>query len=284
MTPEPYLTVAGTLQRMPILRPLLMQIYERRFSRNCRGCFRGVYNSFGEANLSAPENKPLGFNCPEYAQEFRDRLNKVFSFDYPMLFWLKCLLAEGSRIFDYGGHAGTHFYAYSRYLRYPPDMSWVVCDLPEMTRAGIELARREKKKEISFTTQFEDAAGADILIAAGSLQYVESPPLSASLAKLERKPTHLLINKLPLYGGEQYVTLQNGGAAFHPQYVFNRKEFVASLTSLGYSLMDSWDVETHRGYIPFHPEKSFPCHTGLYLTLDPRRTLESPIDSGAGPG
>jgi putative methyltransferase (TIGR04325 family) len=250
-----------------ILRPLLMPLYERRF-RNCTGSFRGVYSNFAEANLSAPKSKPLGFNCPEYAQEFTDRRTKIFSFDYPMLFWLSCVMSKGCKIFDLGGHTGTHFYSYANYLTYPPGLSWVVCDLPEITRAGEELARKENQAAISFTNRIMDASGSDILIAAGSLQYIESPLVSVMLSKLERKPAHLLINKLPLYSGEQFVTLQNGGAAFHPQYVFNREAFIQSLVSLGYRVKDMWSVETHSGRIPFHPERSFNCHSGLYLNLE----------------
>jgi putative methyltransferase (TIGR04325 family) len=268
MPAGPYANIGRLLART-IFRPLLMPLYERRFAKNCTGCFRGVYKSFAEANLSAPKSKPLGFNRPEYAQEFKDRRTKVFSFDYPILFWLSRLMAEGCRIFDLGGHAGTHFYSYANYLTYPPGLSWVVCDLPEITRVGEELARKENQAAICFTNRLEDASGSDILIAAGSVQYIESPPLSVMLSKLERKPPHLLINKLPLYHGEQFVTLQNGGAAFHPQYVFNREAFIHSLISVGYSVKDRWTVDTHSGYIPFHPERSFSCHSGLYLTVDP---------------
>jgi putative methyltransferase (TIGR04325 family) len=269
MSAGPYVTLRRLLMGTAIFRPLLMPLYERRFSRNCTGCFRGVYKSFAEANLAAPKNKPLGFNCPEYAQEFKDRLTKVFSFDYPMLFWLSGLMAKGCRIFDLGGHAGTHFYAYAKYLTYPPGLVWVVCDVPEITQAGEELARKNNQPAISFTNRIQDASGSDIFIAAGSLQYIESPPLPVMLSKLERKPLHLLINKLPLYHGEQFVTLQNGGVAFHPQYVFNREVFIQSLISLGYRVKDMWSVETHSGHIPFHPERSFQYHSGLYLTLGP---------------
>jgi len=249
------------------MRPLLESIYERRFATNGIGRFRGVFSSFAEANRSAPRNKPLGFNCAEYGREFRDRLNRVYSFDYPMLFWLNCLLRNDITIFDFGGHAGTHFYAYSKYLAYPSGLKWIVCDLPEITRAGEDLAREQQKKGISFTNRFEDCNGADILIAAGSLQYIESPSFSEQLATLSDKPRHLLLNKLPLYNGETFVTLQNGGPSYHPQYVFNRGQFIQSIRLVGYELVDQWSVETHPGKIPFHPEKSFYCHSGLCFRL-----------------
>ncbi|HTP31889.1 MAG TPA: methyltransferase, TIGR04325 family [Candidatus Acidoferrales bacterium] len=252
------------LEGQKILHLLLERLYKRRF-RSQTGAFRGVFPTFEQANRSAPRNKPLGFNCSEYAGEFRDRHTRIFSFDYPVLYWLSRLLQPGVHIFDYGGHLGTHFYAYARYLTYPPGLTWTVCDLPEITRAGEQYAREQDARGLAFTNRPEEASGADILIAAGSLQYIESPSLSTLLSRLDAKPRHLLLNKLPLYNGEQFVTLQNGGAAFHPQYVFNRHEFLASLTAIGYRLEDAWDVETHSGRIPLHPGQSFRCHSGLYL-------------------
>jgi putative methyltransferase (TIGR04325 family) len=263
-----------TLETMPLIRPLLERVYERHFSGNALGRFRGVFDNFEQANLSAPKTKPLGFNCPEYTREFGDRLTRIFSFDYPVLFWLKGILAEGCRVFDLGGHVGLQYYAYSKYLDYPAGMSWMVCDLPEITRAGEDLARTKQRSGILFTNRIEDASGSDVLIAAGSLQYIQRPTLSVILSGLERKPRHLLLNKLPLYEGDQFVTLQNGGAAFHPQYVFNRSEFIRSLTVLGYSLVDTWTVETHSGHIPFHPESSFRYHSGLYLRYSTPATSE----------
>ena len=253
---------------MPPWRSVLESLYERRFAHEATGCFRGVFRSFAEADMSAPKTKPHGFNHVRYAREFEDRRKRIFSFDYPMLFWLSRCLCQARVIFDHGGHLGTHFYAYRKYLAYPLGLRWIVCDVPVITTAGRELAQTEDVQELEFTNDFDDADGSDILIGAGSLQYVEKPAFSDSLRSLRRRPAHLLLNKLPLYDGPEFVTLQNGGAAFHPQYVFNRRDFIESLESVGYRVKDEWTVETHPGYIPFHPEKSFAYHRGLYLALD----------------
>ena len=260
-------TLQQRIETIPVLRILLEILYRKRFSGIAWGTFHGVYQNFEEANRAAPQTKPLGFNNAAYGQEFEDRLSRALSFDYPVMFWLGRLIEPGTKVFDYGGHRGTNFYAYSRYLKYPEGFKWVVCDLPEIVKAGEELARRENRNEISFTTSFSDASGAQILLAAGSLQYIEEPSFAASLAALPVRPYHLLLNKLPLYDGKQIVTLQNGGPAFHPQYVFNRKDFIDSVCSAGYELIDQWDVPSHPGRIPFHPEASFRSHTGLYFWL-----------------
>jgi putative methyltransferase (TIGR04325 family) len=245
---------------------LLERLYEKRFAK-VYGCFRGVFTDFAEASRSAPRNKPLGFSNQDYAKEFAERRSQIFSFDYPILFWLTSILHGPMRLFDYGGHCGTHFYAYANYLTYPEGFSWTVCDLPEIVRAGREIATERQVTNLHFTDRFADADDADILLAAGSLQYIESPTFAASLAELRSLPKHLLLNKLPLHNTPTFATLQNGGVAFHPMYVFNRQEFVSSVCDVGYELADQWAVPSHSGRIPFYPEASFPAHSGLYFTL-----------------
>jgi putative methyltransferase (TIGR04325 family) len=258
---------ATHMETWPLLRPILERLYERRFARNGYGSFRGVYSSFKEARESAPRNKPLGFATQDYAQEFADRRSKIFSFDYPVLFWLAPLLRSPIRLFDYGGHCGTHFYAYQQYVDYSEGLRWVVCDLPEITRCGLQIAAEQQENQISFTSKFDEADGADVLLAAGSVQYIEVPTLSVRLSGLKSRPKHILLNKLPLSDGPTFVTMQNGGVAFHPMYVFNRKEFIGSICWLGYKLVDQWAVPSHPGRIPFHPESSFATHSGLYFRL-----------------
>ncbi len=256
-----------SLETWPILRPLLERFYEKRFARNGYGAFRGVFASFEEAERSAPNNKPLGFATQDYAEEFADRRSRIFSFDYPVMFWLAPLLSGPIRLFDFGGHCGTHFYAYAQYIDYSPELQWVVCDMPEIMKYGMQIAVEQGKKQLTFAEGFADADGADVLLAAGSLQYVESPTFSVSLASLRSRPKHLVLNKLPLYDGPTFVTLQNGGVAFHPMYVFNRRDFIESICGLGYRLVDQWTVPSHAGRIPFHPAASFPAHSGLYFRL-----------------
>jgi putative methyltransferase (TIGR04325 family) len=254
------------LETIPLLRPLLERLYKKRFPQVYGGLL-GVFANFDQARRSAPPGKPLGFANQGYVQAFTDRRSQIFSFDYPILFWLARLLRGPARLFDYGGHCGTHFYAYSRYLDYPAGFRWTVCDLPEIIRAGRQIAADQGAKTIEFTERFADADGADILLAAGSLQYIEAPVFSGSLAQLKSLPKHILLNKLPVYDGPGFVTLQNGGVAFHPMYVFNRQQFIESISALGYQLTDDWSVPSHGGRIPFHPEASFPAHSGLYFTL-----------------
>jgi|SRR5215207_709985 len=79
------------------------------------------------------------------------------------------------------------------------------------------------------------------------------------------KPSHLLLNRVPLYNGEQFVTLQNGGLVFYPQYVFSNGELICSIQRLGYKLVDTWEDRIDCARIPFHSSRSLPYYYGLYF-------------------
>ena len=263
-----------TIKNIPFLRRTYYSFqskrYERKFSCDCYGCFRGVFETFEEAIASAPKTKPLGYNNLDLAKYYKDSFRpKIASYDYPVLFWLSQIFNQSSQeltIFDFGGNVGNHFHSYSTVLKYPDRLNWMVCDLPEITKVGQKLAQNLNfPPSLSFTTDFTEANGKNIFIASGSLQYVAS--FSASISRLKKQPNHLLINRLPLYDGKQFVTLQNGGKVFYPQYVFNRKQFIDSLTDIGYKLVDMWEDNLDSCIIPCYPEYSVPTYSGLYLTL-----------------
>jgi putative methyltransferase (TIGR04325 family) len=245
--------------------------YRNRFAGDCYGCFWGVFNSSDEATRLAPETKPVGGNDPEVAAthrvEFEERnwegrRGLLNSYDYPVMFWLSQLLQDESTrmVFDFGGSVGVHFYAYGSKLCFPPDLRWTVCELPAIAEAGRQVAA-EQEAELFFTSKFEDADGQHLLLASGSVQSVED--LGEMLRSLRRPPEHLVINRLPLYDGPRFVTLQNAGSVFSPQYVFNRDEFVGSLNAAGYELIDVWDDLVDACIIPFHVTVA--PYQGLYL-------------------
>lgn len=264
------------IRRIPFARQLYRHYreleYERLFAGDDGyGCFRGVYETFEEAIRSAPKTKSIGYDNSELAQEYKQGVEletTVQSYDYPVMLWLNSIFNINSidiTVFDFGGNVGIHFYAYKKYINYPDKLEWIICDLPEILTAGKELAEKRQCSELVFTDKFEEASGKDIFLASGSIQYVEN--LSSLLTTLSEKPKHLLINRLPLYEGAQFVTLQNGGKVFYPSYVFNKTQFIDSLNKLGYEIVDIWEDRIDSCIIPFHPEKSCPFDYGLYLKL-----------------
>jgi putative methyltransferase (TIGR04325 family) len=264
------------LRRIPLARQLYRHYreleYERQFAGDeGYGCFRGVYETFEEAILSAPKTKTIGYDNSELAQEYKQEVEletTVQAYDYPVMLWLNSIFSINSldiSIFDFGGNVGIQFYAYEKYIKYPDNLKWIICDFPEILKAGKELSEKRQRSELVFTDKFEEASGKDIFLASGSVQYVEN--LSSSLSALSKKPKHLLINRLPLYEGAQFVTLQNGGKVFYPSYVFNKTAFIDSLNKLGYERVDIWEDRIDSCIIPFQPEKSCPFYYGLYFKI-----------------
>jgi len=273
------------IKQIPLVRKLYCQltksIYERRFASDGYGTFLGVFDNFDQAIQSAPKTKNIGYNSAELAQEYAQMLEDrnwegsgrvIAEYDYPVLFWLSQILHETetdreikTSVFDFGGNVGVHFYAYRNYIDSLKDIEWMVCDVAEIVKIGREIAQKRSISNISFTSTFEDIKDRNILIASGSIQYVDN--LAQQLLGTEL-PKHLLINRLPLYDGEQFVTLQNGGKVFYPQYVFNKAKFIAELKQIGYKLIDIWEDKHDSCIIPSHPEKSLPFYYGLYLKLE----------------
>ena len=75
----------------------------------------------------------------------------------------------------------------------------------------------------------------------------------------------MFLGKLPLHERAGFVTLQNGGPCFVPQYVFDRQRFLASFAEAGYELVDSWDDPSLSCHIPFHEASAVRSYSGLYL-------------------
>lgn len=261
------------MNRMPALRQLVRRSksvlsyvvdleYNRRFER-WPGSYRGVFNSFAEARASAPTNK-IGFDHAELTNLYDSRIGKAFPSDYPILFWLARLLPELRSVFDWGGHIGVSYYSYAKYLNFSDQLRWCIGDVPQIIRAGAELARARGATALSFTQDIADADGFDLLLANGSLQYVETP-FAESLSALRQRPRHLLINKLPVYGGPAFVTLENTIHSYNPYRVGNRAAFVDSVVSQGYSLADEWQTPDVTCHIPLHRERSIEAYSGFYF-------------------
>jgi putative methyltransferase (TIGR04325 family) len=256
---------ARQLLDAPIVRSLVKRRYDAFFSRaGSAGCYRGVFSSFDEAARSAPSQAPIGYDTAEAGQMYRDRMERVYSSDYPVLFWLRDVFRDGRRVFDLGGHVGVSFYAYERFLDYPADLRWTVCDVPAVVDAGAALARERGETRLDFTTSFADADGADVLSCAGSLQYIDEP-IDSLLTDLERRPRHILINKTPTHATREFVTLQNIGVTYCPYRVFARAAIPESLVKLGYELVDTWENLDMGCYVPFRPDVNPVVYVGYYL-------------------
>lgn len=255
------------LHRLPGLGAALEWRYERLFEKaDNLQLFRGVYPSYAQALASAPKTKPTSYDQPEPAALYRDRLDSIVHTDYPILYWLGRLSGQYQSVFDIGGHIGVKYYAFRKYLDYPHELRWRVCDVPAVTQAGEEVASERGAQGLSFTNDFADMNGTDLLLAMGSLQYLEHS-LGELLRPVANKPRHILINTTPIGESPTFYTLNSIGVAFCPYRVANKQEFVSELTALGYTCIDEWQNHGKNTIVPFAPERSVEHYTGFYFRL-----------------
>ncbi len=258
--------IAG-LASVPGLRQALAAQYEQRFARNTtENLFRGVYPSFEAAAASAPKSRSMGYDNPDSALMYRDRLHTIYPSDWPVLFWLQHCFAQGcSRVFELGGHIGISYYAYQTAMSYPQALRWVVSDVPAVMERGAAFARhKDALGKLSFEADFAQAAEADVFMALGVLQYLPET-LGQRLRGLSRLPAHVIVNLTPLHADAAYFTLQSIGTAFCPYRVDPLPSFVRELTELGYTVRQAWTNPDKACEIPFHPHRSLHHYHGFYL-------------------
>ncbi|MEJ8853437.1 methyltransferase, TIGR04325 family [Variovorax robiniae] len=253
-----------------IFRPSAMRQSRDHFlSPEGMGSHFGVFESFAEAREWLPPSRE--FDLDVLAVEYmRVRTKKVYAYDYPVMWWLDRAMRNGAtRVLDIGGSVGVHYYAYRRHIEMPADLAWCVVEVPAIAAIGENMATQQGMAQLSFTTQLHGALAAsahDVWLSAGAIQYVEDGRPDRLLKSSSARPTHLLLNKVPLYGGEDFVTTQNiGGGAFAPVHIYNRDGFIHDIESQGYTLMDEWTVADRSMSLPGHVDRSIPNFTGLYF-------------------
>lgn len=255
--------VAKNTWRVPVVGTAIQRDYERSFQSG-RGRYRGVYPSFDAALGSIPHHQLIGFDHDATAALYRDRMLKACQSDYGLLFWLQRILAPDSFIFDFGGHVGVSYHGWRRYLDYGPRLRWLVHDLPAITRVGEALAAESSNPGLAFTNTISDGRDCTIFLTAGAIQYADRS-LPSVLAELGRLPAHLIVNKIPLYDGEPFVTVQSAGKSFHPYQIYNRAAFVSGITALGYRVVDDWMNAEQTCVIPFTKGKDIEAYSGYYF-------------------
>lgn len=256
------LTVPGVLQ-------LRMKRFDAAFSKGEYGGFcRGTYRTYGEAAEAAPPTLPLGYDNKNAAAMYRDRINRVWPSDYASMLWLEKIFRAGAtKVLDLGGHVGVSYYAYQKYIAYPPELAWQVVDVPAVAAAGREIAlERDTLRCLSFVDDFGAAADAELLFTSGCLQYLEQT-LADMLAPLKRRPHWVLVNLLPLHDSHEYWTVQSIGQAMCPYRIQRKSTFLADLERLGYEVVDSWDNAEKRCEVAFSPENTVEGYFGAVLRL-----------------
>jgi len=261
--------------RSRMSRFLAQRLYRQEWqSGNKPEAFWGTFRSFDEASAALPpglssydQEEMLGY--PLYMNP-DGTVPPMPETELPVLERLRPIIASGARsVFDLGGYIGHVFYQYDAALSLPADLQWKVCDVSTIVRRGAEIAARKGEPRLRFTTDQAEVDGADILLAAGSLQYLREDALSSVLAACRAAPRHLIIHRTPFHPRSTVVTIQavrgaGEAVSFCPYVVAARGPFLARLAELGYEVAADWSKDRIFA-VPFHPETLVESYSGFHL-------------------
>jgi putative methyltransferase (TIGR04325 family) len=254
-------TPKSLLRRVPGVSRVLEMI-GREGWRYCSG----VYPTFDKAGAAISRSKAVGFDNGASAQLYLHELDRTKPSDYAVFFWMAPLLPEIRSVFDFGGNKGWSFYSFQKYLGFPPDLRWTICDVPAVVSLGREVARARGARNLSFTSEFAEAEGCDLFLTSGALQFVDRE-LSELLGNLESLPPHLLINRVPLSDLPTYYTVHDIGASCSPYRIAHRPSFISSIEALGYQKVDEWTCAESWCKVRLRPSRVVKCYTGFYFRL-----------------
>jgi putative methyltransferase (TIGR04325 family) len=192
---------------------------------------------------------------------------RVAPWDYPVVFWLERLLYESGCVLDAGGHMGTKYRAFRQYLRLEErKIRWIIYDLPVLVDQGKKRALEEGLNKLEFIDTLSNAPAVDIKLVSGLLQYLDIP-FSDLVGQMRSLPQHIIVNKVALREEETIFTLENFGVALVPYQIRNRQVFLNEIHSMGYDIMDEWEIPSLSHVIPSRSEAGRSQSAGFYLKL-----------------
>ncbi|WP_407152754.1 methyltransferase, TIGR04325 family [Bradyrhizobium sp. ORS 86] len=227
---------------------------------------RGAYATLEEAVASVRRGALVGYDNDEVVMHSFEYMSELKLEDYPILFWLGRLAQSTNVILDAGGHLATKYRAFRTHLPLTETAEWIIYDVPAIVRAGRRLVERGELQGPKFIDNLADAPDADVLLASGLLQYLDVP-LEDFLRELPALPRHLLLNKVQTRDGPTVITLENFGCAEVPYQIRDRVEFVRSLETLGYEVVDEWSIPALSRTIQTHPHLGRSTSRGYYARL-----------------
>jgi putative methyltransferase (TIGR04325 family) len=228
--------------------------------------FTGAYASYEAALAAAQRQSMAGYDHDEIASVAFAKMCEVAPWDYPVLFWIRCLQTEINGLIDAGGHMGTKYRAFGPLLSLSASFRWTVYDLPAIARAGQALAEKQGIEGLYFVERIEDAGATPLFLGSGLMQYLDMP-LSSLLRRMPSLPPHLILNKVALRKGNPVITLERIGKSYVPYHVRLESDFLGDISRLGYKQIDRWSIPSLSHVIDTHPELGRSESAGFYFRL-----------------
>lgn len=261
--------VARTIQLLPWGRDLYLTLWRSRLGI----AYAGVFDSF-EAAQAVVADRRCAYDIVnqdkshDLARERKALDNWFPDTDYPLLFWLTRVLAQGHQVLELGGSVGHLFYAAQRLSGLPAQISWTIAELPEAVDLGRRLAAERDEQRLKFadSSDIETLPAADIFVTSGTLQYMQQS-LPDILESLESRPRHVLLHNLPVLKDQALWTLQDLQLCQVPYAISSESSLLSRMSDLGYRVVARW-VNPRSIDIPFHAQVKIEGYIGCYFVLD----------------
>lgn len=230
--------------------------------------FRRTFPTFQEAHRQARRYRVPSHEHPANITTHTHRSEEIRPSDYAVLFHMQRLMGEINSVLDIGGSVGNLFYCYSKYLTYPPGMTWTVVEVPETVAAGSRIAMEKAEPRLRFAERIKGCNSVDAVVISGALHYFEELPPEL-IRGLSSQPRHVFINRTPVIDGPTAITIQDHEHYFaiSPARILSRDTLMKAMTEAGYELVDEWKANELRLRIPFHPEASVSAYSGFYFRI-----------------
>lgn len=229
--------------------------------------FSGGYATYDDALSAASRRGLAGYDHDAVAGVAFEEMCRLMPWDYPVLFWLSQRRQDIRSLLDAGGHMGTKFRAFTSVLPEIGSIAWTIYDVPAIVKAGEKRARQDRIDNLQFTSSIDGYGPYDLFLGSGLLQYLDLP-LVTLLGRLVALPKHLLLNKVALRKGETIVTLERIGPALVPYQIRSEASFLESIDSMGYRVVDRWNIPSLSHIIDTHPEYGASESAGFYCVRD----------------
>ena len=242
------------VRNLPFIYHSLRFCYKKAFDLGVGGRFYGVFKSHHQALDHLGPNIPRSYEDIDLSDIHVQSFQEMHLFDYPIIFWLMKLNGNFQSLIDLGGHIGVKYYAYSSQMPSLKKIKWNVIDVPHMLKRGRIIASERQAENLKFSEDISLVEHAEILFISGTLQYLDTT-IGEILAKIDKLPAYVLLNKVPLHNGPNLWTIENFGRAKIPYGISNRDEFKEIMRNRNYRLTDSWSIKSRSISIPFYENK-----------------------------
>jgi len=259
--------VREMIKTLPLVRLLRKLKYHRKFKNNrYANLFHGVYDSFQKASSHIPASFTQGYDNKASASMYKQWMNTIRLSDYPVLFWLDKVIGRCHCLYDLGGHIGFLYYSYAKLINFHPGFIWRVYDVPAVVDEGKLVAAQEKRDNIFFTSDHKSMSDADILLASGSLQYIEQDLADILNTSPSNQLQHIFVNMTPMHPDQEFFTVNSIGTSYCPYKISSRQKFLESMQKLNWKLVDEWVNSEKSCPIPFHNISKQITYYGFYFT------------------